>query len=155
MADEIKVVTLEAMRVVSFHGFGETPEDEAFTKMAAWAGARGLLEDAEKVKTYGFNNPSPSPGSPNYGYDVWLVVGPDVEGDDEAELIEFEGGLYAVLRNKGLPNIGEAWQRLVKWREEKGYKHAAHQWLEGSVEPYGQEFVLETFELDLYLPIAE
>ena len=116
MSEEIKVMTLKPMRVVSFHGFGTTPEDEAFTKMAAWAGPRGLLDKPEKVQTYGFNNPNPSPGSPNYGYDVWLVVRPDVEGDDEAELIEFEGGLYGVLRNKGLPNIGQNWQQLVKWR---------------------------------------
>lgn len=155
MTEEIKVVTLEPVRVASFHGFGTSPEDEAFSKMDAWARAHGLLDEPTKIQTYGFNNPNPSPGSPNYGYDVWLVVGPEVEGDDDAEVFEFEGGLYGVLRNKGLPNIGAAWQRLVKWREEQGYKNGTHQWLEGSVTPYDPNVTEETLELDLFIPIAE
>jgi hypothetical protein len=41
------------------------------------------------------NNPNPSPGSPNYGYEFWMTVaGNTPEGDITVK--DFEGGLHAV-----------------------------------------------------------
>ena len=160
---EVRVVRLEPMRVASLWGFGDNPEEEAFTKLEAWARPKGYLDDPEKHPIFGFNNPSPAPGSPNYGYEVWIQVGPEVEPEGEVRIVGFDGGLYAVARCE-VPSgnydvIGRIWKGLATWREDSQYKCASHQWLEKSVlipqwpipiEPPGIEFVM-----DLYLPIAE
>jgi AraC family transcriptional regulator len=148
---KVRIVRLEPLRVACAHGFGESPEDEATQKMQAFAESKGL--DLGTARWFGFNNPSPSPGSPNYGYDVWITVGPDVEGEGDVKIIEFAGGLYAVTRFKGLSNIGEVWQQLVLWREDSPYKKGHHQWLENLLTP--PDVPLEEYVFDLYLPIAE
>jgi DNA gyrase inhibitor GyrI len=148
---KVRIVRLEPLRVACAHGFGESPEDEATQKMQAFAASKGL--DLGKVRWFGFNNPNPSPGSPNYGYDVWITVDPDVEGEGDVKIIEFAGGLYAVTRFKGLSNIGEVWRQLVLWREDSPYKKGHHQWLENLLTP--PDVPLEEFVFDLYLPIAE
>ena len=150
---EVRIVHLEPMRVAGAHGFGESPEGEAWDKLLAWANPKGLLDDREAVRFFGFNNPNPSPGSPNYGYDQWMTVGPEVEGEGDVKILDFPGGLYAVTRCEGLSNIGEVWKRLVTWREDSPYKKAHHQWLEEYLSPLGVQ--PEEFVFDLYLPIAE
>lgn len=153
---DVQIVKLEPMRVASFWGFGESPETQAWDKLIAWARPRGLLDDPESHRLFGFNNPSPSPGSPNYGYEAWVEVDRDTEPEGEARILGFGGGLYAVMRcevPKGqFDVIGATWKRLVTWREDSKYKCGTHQWLEESVrmDVPGLEFVL-----DLYLPIAE
>lgn len=153
---EVKIVNLEPLRVASFLGFGQNPEDIAWEKLNAWAKPKGLLDDPENHRLFGFNNPNPSPGSPNYGYEVWIEIDPDYEMEDDIKSFTFYGGLYAVARcavPKGnFEVIGETWNKLVTWREESQYKHGRHQWLEKSV-PLNlpdTEFVL-----DLYMPIEE
>jgi hypothetical protein len=71
----MRIVKLDAMRVASAQGFGENPEEQAWEKLLAWAEPQGLLADQDAVRFFGFNNPNPSPGSPNYGYDQWVTVG--------------------------------------------------------------------------------
>ena len=110
----------------------------------------------EKHRLFGFNNPNPSAGSPNYGYEAWIVVDPGTEPEGDMKVLHFDGGLYAVTRcvvPKGqFDVIGTTWKRLVAWREDSRYKCGTHQWLEESLSLSisGPEFVL-----DLYLPIAE
>ena len=150
---EVRIVRLEPMRVASVHGFGESPEGQALEKLIAWARPKGLLDDLEQHGVFGFNNPDPSPGSSNYGYEFWIVVGPDVGPEGEVSIKEFSGGLYAVTRCKGVSNIGKTWHQLGTWRENSKYKRAYHQWLE---KPIGQiEVSPEELLLDLYCPIAE
>jgi DNA gyrase inhibitor GyrI len=152
---EVRIIELEPMRVASAHAFGEGPERQALAKLVAWAEPKGLLEDLEKHRVFGFNNPDPSPGSPNYGYEFWIAVGPDVEPEGDIRIKEFPGGLYAVTRCEAKnpwEDIPGTWQRLVAWREGSKYRGAAHQWLErhlGPLEP------VDEFVLDLYLPIGE
>lgn len=100
------------------------------------------------------HNPSPSPGSPNYGYEQWLVLDPeaDVEASEDVTLKSFEGGLYAVTRCK-LPQIGETWRQLVSWRETSAYTSGHHQWLEEALSPVGTAF--DDMVMDIYLPLAE
>jgi DNA gyrase inhibitor GyrI len=144
------------MRMASVHGFGKEPETLAWEKLVAWAEPKGYLDDREGHPIFGFNNPNPSPGSPNYGYEYWMKVGPDEEPGDDVRLVDFDGGLYAVLRCpvRGDPGaeIPQRWQRLVAWREQSAYRSGTHQWLEAhlAVEAPGEHFTL-----DLYLPIAE
>jgi DNA gyrase inhibitor GyrI len=109
---DVRIVRLEPLRVASAHGFGPSPEEEAGNKMLAFMVARGI--DFKDVRWLGFNNPCPTPGSPNYGYDVWITVGPDVEGEGDVEIKDFAGGLYAVTRFKDLENIGDVWKQPLQ-----------------------------------------
>ena len=93
---DVRIVKLPPMRVACVNGFGEGPEGMAFDKMRAWAEAHHLL--GKPYRLFGYNNPDPSPGSPNYGYDVWITVDESVQADGDARIIDFPGGLYAVTR---------------------------------------------------------
>jgi AraC family transcriptional regulator len=150
---EVRFVKLEPVRVASVYGFGESPEEQAMEKLVAWAKPKGLLDDREQHRIFGFNNPNPSPASPNYGYEFWIVVGPDVEPEGEVRIQEFLGGRYAVTGCKGVQNIAETWRKLAKWLVDSKYGHARHQWLEEHLSPVGAP--LEELVLDLYAPIAE
>ena len=149
---DVKIVNLEPSRVISAYGFGTEPEGTAWKKLKAFGLEKGLFKEGEYPATYGFNNPNPSKGSPNYGYEIWLPVKNDVKPDGDLRIVDFTGGLYAVTTFKGLENIGEAWGKLLKWREGSKYKHAHHQWLE---ELTTFEAPLEEYVFNLYLPIAE
>ena len=147
----VEIVRLEPMRVASALGFGENPELVAIETLLAWARPQGLLE-ADYV-TYGFNNPDPSPGSPNYGYEIWLPVGQEVEGGSSVEIKDYPGGLYGVARCESLDQIGETWKALVRWREGSSYGQGHQQWLEKFLSP--PDGPVDELRFDLYLPIVE
>ena len=151
---DVKIVKLEPMRVASAYGYGPQPEGVAADKMVAFLKAKGLLEEyGTKIKHFGFNNPSPSAGSPNYGYEVWVTVPPEVEPEGDIRIVEFAGGLYAVTRFTNLELIGQTWGEMVKWRDASPYKMGYHQWLENLLNPLEKDFSKYTF--DLYMPIRE
>jgi DNA gyrase inhibitor GyrI len=152
---DVKIVELPPMRVARAHFYGTQPETGAFNKLLSWAREEGLLADGEAHRVFGFNNPDPSPGSPNYGYEFWMTVGPEVEGSDEIEIRSFAGGLYAVARcetEDQEERIGEGWQALIAWMEGSRYRPAHHQWLEEHIGDLEED---EPLILDLYCPIAE
>ena len=148
---EVRIVRLEPMRVAFALGFGASPEEQAWKKLFDWAGRKGLLDDPKAHRYFGFNNPNPSPGSPNYGYEQWMTVGPEVKPEGEVKIKEVPGGLYAVTRWEAIPNP-EIWKQLVLWRENSRYKPAHHQWLEECLNPLEGPGQLI---FDLCLPIAE
>ena len=150
---EVRIVTLEPMRVLSSYGFGKEPEGIAWEKLMAFIEEKNLFEEDKFPTTYGFNNPNPSKGSPNYGYEIWLPVDDSIQPEGDLRIVDFKGGLYAVTRFKNLYNIGAVWGELVKWREGSKYKHGHHQWLEHLLE--GANGPPEELVFDLYLPIAE
>lgn len=149
---QVTVSKLDAMRMISFSGFGESPEGQALEKLHNWAGKYGL-----HGRVFGFNNPNPSVGSPNYGYEVWMSVDEDVQPEGEAKLVDFAGGLYAVLCCpvvRPWEDIPATWQKLVSWLDASAYSHGAHQWLEEHIDPKDGPDGVE-FTLDLYLPLRE
>jgi DNA gyrase inhibitor GyrI len=148
---DVRIVTMDPMRVASAYGFGDSPEEQAWDKILAFAQAKGL--DREEARFFGFNNPDPSPGSPNYGYEQWITIGPDVEAEGDIRIVDFAGGLYASTRLRGLSNIGQAWKQLVQWFEDSPYRKGPHQWLEELLTP--PESPQEEWEFILYLPISE
>lgn len=148
---EVRIVRLEAMRVASVYAYSATPEHDAWGKLEAWAGPKGLLDDPEGHPTFGFDNPDPSPDSPRYGYEFWIKVGPEIEPQGDVRIQGFYGGLYAVTRCK-LANIGETWGQLHKWVEDRVYKSAYHRALEKAQNPGASD---DELILDLYYPIAE
>jgi DNA gyrase inhibitor GyrI len=149
---EVKIVRLEPMRVASAYGFGTQPETIAWEKMKAFTEKNALPLD-EQYHTFGFNNPDPSPASPNYGYEIWLGVGPEVQPDSDIRIQQFAGGLYGVTRFKNLNKIGEVWKQLVRWREDSKYKTGHHQWLEELLTP--ADVPIEEYVFNLYIPIVE
>lgn len=153
---DIRIVKLPPMRVACVNGFGDGPEGMAFDKMKTWAEAHNLL--GKSYRLFGYNNPDPSPGSPNYGYDVWITVDEPMQADGEARMIDFPGGLYAVTRidvKEPGDEIPSAWQKLVKWMEASKYRHGKHQWLEEHIGPLEEMGGDRPFTLDLHLPIME
>jgi len=145
---EVKIVELEAFKAASFYGFGTTPETEAHQAAKEWLEKHNLIKP-NAYRNFGFNNPNPSAGSPNYGYEVWIVPTEGLPENHGAKEIEFAGGLYAVAYCPSLDVIGETWQKLVAWRDSSEYEWAKHQWLEELYVPW--EFSEDRF--DLFLPI--
>jgi DNA gyrase inhibitor GyrI len=153
---DVRIVKIEPMRVASIWGFGKEPESVAFAKLDDWAGPKGFRNNPEKHRIFGFNNPDPYPGSPNYGYEIWVEVGPDVEPEGDVRILDFAGGLYAVARCKvplgRYEVITETWKKLVAWLEESQYSFGHNQWLEQSLPSDSPEI---EFILDLHLSITE
>ncbi len=150
---DVRIVKLEPIHVASAHGFGGSPEPEAWRKLLQWAERHDLLADQTAVRFFGFNNPDPSPGSPNYGYEQWMTVEPDIEPEGDIRIERFGGGRYAVTRCTGIETISPTWRRLLGWFEDSAYRPAHHQWLEEVITaPHTPP---EDIMLDLYLPIAE
>jgi len=150
---EVKIIQMEPMRVACAHGFGESPEMLAWEQILAFAREKGI--DTEQARFFGFNNPNPSPGSPNYGYEQWMTVGPEVEAEGDIIIKEVPSRLYAVTHFKGISQIGEMWQQLVLWFEDSPYKKPPH-WHECLEELLTGPYVPpEEYVFNLYLPIAE
>lgn len=145
---DVHIVNLPAFKAASFYGFGKTPETEAHQAAKDWLEKHNLIHP-KAFRNFGFNNPNPSSGSPNYGYEVWINPTEGLPKDHGAKEIEFSGGLYAVATCPTLDVIRESWQKLVAWRDSSQYDTAKHQWLEELIKPW--EFALDKFEL--YLPI--
>jgi DNA gyrase inhibitor GyrI len=154
---DVRIVTLDPMRVASLYGFGKEPETIAWEKLTAYAGPKGYLDDMENHRIFGFNNPDPSAGSPNYGYEVCIEVGPEVEPEGDVRIQNFEGGLYAVtrceVRGGNYQVIGDLWKKLVAWREDSKYDCGWHQWLEMNIPEEGLKE--GDLTMDLYLPLSE
>lgn len=149
----VRMVTLPAYQIVCFHGFGQSPELTAISKAKTWLAESKLLEDGKPHRIFGFNNPDPSPGSPNYGYDIWITVEDPVDPGSEGKLMPYDGGLYAVTRCIGAEAIGPTWKKFIQWREKSPYRYAPdHQWLE---EHFNWDDPFEKITLDLYMPVRK
>jgi len=157
LLSDVRITDLPAMRVASALGYGENPEDLAWQKISGFAAMLGLKPGNPGYRTFGFNNPDPSPGSPNYGYEIWLVLadGQDLPEVPEGITIkEIAPSSYAVTRFTGLSKIGQTWQELVAWFEDSPYTRPPN-WstcLEELTNP--AETDPEKWVFDLYLPIG-
>lgn len=153
---DVKIIQLEPFRAASFYGFGTNPEEQAFSALYAWAGPRGYLADPQQHRIFGFNNPNPSTLSPNYGYEVWMTVGPEEEPQEGMRIIEFPGGVYALRRIENITDPGaqlpEAWKQLYLWIEDSAYRFGSQQWLEEDHRRPGLT-PGDRWDMDLYLPV--
>lgn len=151
---EVRIVRLEPQHVAMSYGFGQGPEGIAWEKMIAFVKQAGLAADGQTHRYFGFNNPSPTPGSPNYGYEQWVTIQSGILPGEDIKIKDFPGGLYAVTRCQ-LANITEAWHALFTWREQSPYRSAGHQWLEECLTPPLDQEIGMDMRFDLYMPIAE
>ncbi len=150
---EVRIVRLEPMRVAIATGFGSSPENLAWQTLCTWAEQKGLLKAPEARRFFGFNNPSPTPASPNYGYEMWMTVGPEVTAELPVKIKSFEGGLYAVARVTGVENIYDAWQKLVAWVHTSPYTPDHRLCLEEHVR--FMDVAPDEFVMDLFEPVKE
>lgn len=148
---DVKIVTLPQMLVASCTAFGPSPEIEAYREMIAWAGDKQLLTYPEGQRIFGFNNPNPTPGSPNYGYEFWLTVPLGTAGTETVQIKEVPECTYAVLHCESLDVIGQRWQQLVNWLQTSGYRMTAGECLEEYLGPLEMEE--EKMNFDLYQPV--
>ncbi|MHA2159892.1 MAG: effector binding domain-containing protein, partial [Candidatus Thorarchaeota archaeon] len=95
---QVEIVQLEPMTVARVQAISKSPEDDAWKKMVSFAEPRGLLKDLKKNPIFGFNNPNPSAGKEEYGYEFWIRIDPDVKLEEGVTKKKFDGGLYAVTR---------------------------------------------------------
>ncbi len=154
---EVRIVELPAMRVAAALGFGTEPEQQALDTIQRWAQNCGVAIGAGGLRLFGFDNPSPSAGSPNYGYEVWLTAPAGAESGEGVAIKEFEGGLYAVAGCRQITEpwvqIPERWKELRAWLANSPYHLGRHQWLEEHLHP-GQA-AGGAFDLDLYMPVQK
>ena len=149
---EIRIEELPAMRVASFKGFSKTPEMDAHNTAVAWAESKGLLEG---YKTFGFNNPPPwATDGEEYGYELWVVIGEDIEVEGEIEIKDLPATLCAVTSIEKLAQIGDAWKYLHDWAEASvDYQHPDSSGLEEVTSPLGVPE--EELSFNLWLPVKE
>jgi len=146
---EVKIVELEPMRAVSFRAISTSPEHEAAQMLATWAQERGYLDDLEKNPVFGFNNPNPTEGKKEYGYEFWIKVSDDFE-EEGVNVKDIPVGRYAVTTCESLSVIGEKWMQLVDWVKKSEYEIRCADCLEKTHDFSASD---EELVLDLYLPI--
>lgn len=154
---DVRIVKLDPMRVASVRVVSESPEVDAWNKLRSWAQPKGFLEDDENHPIFGFNNPNPQPDSNEYGYELWIKVGSDVESEGEIEVKDYPGGLFAVTtcrltEDPSGRNVLETWKALLQWVMTSQYKWRKVHELEKVHDPMASE---KDIILDLYLPIEE
>lgn len=155
---DVRIEELGPVRVASALGYGPNPEELAGKKLREWARMNGLAKDLSQHRFFGFNNPGPSAGSPNYGYEQWMTVRSEAKPSHGVEIKECPGGSYAVKRCQ-LKSITAAWQELIAWREQSEHRPADGLCLEECLEPAFFMFEGSSADpgdaaFDLYLPIV-
>jgi len=151
---EVRYVTLPDMTVASAIGFGKEPENQAAVMMNEFTAKLGFSPGSPDHPSYGFNNPNPSPGQEEYGYELWCRVDPDTKAEPPIEIKKIPGARYAVTRFTGLPNIGSAWKQLAAWvKDHHGDTPPCtiQYWLESLQTP--DEPDPEKWVFDLYLAV--
>jgi AraC family transcriptional regulator len=159
---DIKVLKkLDPFRVAYYCYYGKNPETEAFTVVGDWLKKSGLKLEKDRLRIFGFDNPSPSdPSQKEYGYEVWVTVAADYAVNDSlVKTKTFPGGLYAVCGVKNFTAgddgaaIFQTWRRFSRWLKDSKYTHGNHQWLEEHLH-FNEQFE-HTGGIDLYMPIAQ
>ena len=148
---EVRMERLAPMRMACFQALGQSPEEEAWAKLRAWAEPRGLLKDTAAHPVFGYNDPSPSRPGEKYGYAFWIRIGPEMLVESGIATLDFPGGWYAVTTCRGFPNP-DLWMRLLGWVHSSAHRHRPTHDLERPHDPLAPES--ETI-FDLYLPVED
>jgi len=149
----VRIERLRPMRVAWVRAVGRSPEQEAWSRLSAWARPAGLLDDALAHPVFGFNNPPAAPGVPEYGYEFWVGVDSETQPTEGIGLKQFEGGLYAVTSCHLGPGMAQSWKFLLRWvhTSQHAWRRTSHE-LERIVNPLAPP--AETV-VDLCLPLEE
>lgn len=116
------IATLPAARLAFVQHIG--PYDgvgEAWGKLMAWAGPKGLLGPRMRFFGLCFSDPEVTPPD-KIQYQACLEVGPEVKPEGEVGVQEFAGGEYAAVTHKGpYRTLGEAYALICgQWLPNSG-----------------------------------
>jgi effector-binding domain-containing protein len=158
MSEELNVryVDLPDMTVATALGFGTEPEIEAAKLLNVFTRRLGFTPGSPGHPLYGFNNPNPSPGSKNYGYELWCKVDPNTKPEPPVKIKHVPPARYAVTRFTGLSNIGRVWRQFAAWVEDHHSQVppcTIQCWLESLQTP--DEPDPERWVMDLYIVVGE
>ena len=151
---EVRIQTLEPLRVACFRAISPEPEHDSFAAAFDWLDRQGLGSAAGR-RVFGFDvEVSPEQAQAGQrGYEVWASLRDAVQSTPEVPVKDFGGGLYAVMKvsdpfSDPFAVIPAGWQRLAQWAgASPAYEMGSHQWLEEHIE------TAEGTYLDLYLPV--
>jgi AraC family transcriptional regulator len=123
---DVKVETLPTQKVAYMRYIGPYAPagiSEIWHRMARWAGPRDLWTDDRLCLGIAHDNPRVTDPS-KCRYDAAVVVPEGFSGDGEVNVIEVQGGKYAVTRFSGKPwEIGAVYDRLfAEWLPSSGYQ---------------------------------
>ncbi len=147
----VRLVTIPRLEAVLSHADGAHPETAAHTPLLAWARPHGLLDDPGVVMLLGRNNPCPTPGRPDYGYDSMLAAAGPLPAAPGLEPATIPPGTWAVVRCS-LANITERWGFLYAWVRASGREPCGHGLEELLTEV--DESRPHATVLDLWLPLS-
>jgi len=159
----IRIVQLPSFRAASFHvKDSETPERDAWTQLEAWAGPGGLLDNPTVYQVFGRNNPTPMQQPRLRGYEFLVSIPKDYVLEPGVAEVTFSGGLYAVVRSKGIPAMVLNYEAAFCWIQNsaeyapdypEGYdfEHMPGLELENNLDPHHEDE--NTMLIDAYIPI--
>jgi DNA gyrase inhibitor GyrI len=114
LMEVIKIIQLLPSSVASFHVRDSlSPEIEARQKMDAWAKKLNIFDNPTVFQVYGFNNPFPGTDELR-GYEFWITI-PENFNTGNNMVKHYSGGLYAVIRIRGVQNIMDWVGKLYHW----------------------------------------
>jgi len=155
--DDVRIINLRPMRVAWYNHISDEPEEHSWNEMINWVKEQGL-DKLFTSRYFGFDSTAPQEGSSEYGYEVWVTVGENVEPSGKIGIKEFKGGLYAVSNTKGCPGdkIPLVYRNLHEWIKESDYNFGNHQCLEEHFPNIPSKQNEEFFShLDIFYPIKE
>lgn len=128
--DNVRIVRLPPMTVATYRAESASPENDCgkvFNKFVL----DNSLHKRSGYRQFGFNNPSPSDGSPVYGYEMWVTIPDDFNVPAPFVKKQFAGGLYASISTT-MNEIGQRWKMLFNWckNSDKYDIDFSFQWLE-------------------------
>lgn len=156
---DVRIVQMGAKRLAYVQEFGTVmgePENLAWSKLRRWARAKGLTTGPTGYHYFGANDPPPMKEEDRYGYFSGVTVTPAVEPEGDVKVKVLPASTYAVVRVKGLDNIGSMWQALYDWVDKSSEWRVAGHGLEELLAPVDTDDIGKspgTVLLDLWLPI--
>lgn len=102
VAVDVTITRKDPLRVACARATGPYMQSsqEAWNKMVAWAGPKGLFTPETRFIGVGYDDPNTT--APELlRYDACITVAPEVQADGEASIMELPGGEYAVVVHKG------------------------------------------------------
>jgi len=87
---DVRIITLDPFIAVSFHGYGASPEIEAWTKTNAWLAESRLLE-VKRTDVSGSIIPAHRADA-TIRYDVWVTVDDEFQPTGEVKMAACSGG---------------------------------------------------------------
>ena len=157
LLQNVRIIELPPMTVASCRVESETPEVDC-AKIFDQFVLEHNLHKRSGHRSFGFNNPEPTEGSPIYGYELWVTIPEDFALEPPFEKRQFPGGKYASISAQ-LNETGERWEALYHWSTENEtyVGDFSRQWLEEQVMDYetfmSNEVPDSEKQLDLLLPI--